>query len=150
MDQIIKNNRSLELVTSRSSGYKKKFRKIPLLGMYYLTKFDDVIWSGFWVIPTITSANLCKPVHDIINYFIFICPFESGKCEKEGKKLQKLEYLQNERLSSFWRTHCVKSSQIRSFSCPNTGKYGPEKTPYLDTFHTVVKSVYSNNNCVEN
>ena len=20
---------------------------------------------------------------------------------------------------------------------PNTGKYGPEKTPYLDTFHTV-------------
>ena len=21
--------------------------------------------------------------------------------------------------------------------CPNTGKYGPVKTPYLDTFHTV-------------
>ena len=21
---------------------------------------------------------------------------------------------------------------------PNTGKYGPEKTPYLDTFHAVV------------
>ena len=21
------------------------------------------------------------------------------------------------------------------FSGPNTGKYGPEKTPYLDTFH---------------
>ena len=21
---------------------------------------------------------------------------------------------------------------------PNTGKYGPEKTPYLDTFHTVI------------
>ena len=28
-----------------------------------------------------------KPIHDIINYSIFICPFESGKCEKEGKKL---------------------------------------------------------------
>ena len=24
--------------------------------------------------------------------------------------------------------------------CPNTGKYGPEKTPYLDTFHTVTKA----------
>ena len=22
-------------------------------------------------------------------------------------------------------------------NCPNTGKYGPEKTPYLDTFHAV-------------
>ena len=28
---------------------------------------------------------------------------------------------------------------VRNFLvlCPNTGKYGPEKTPYLDTFHTV-------------
>ena len=45
-------------------------------------------------------------------------------------------------------TRCVKSVQIQSlfwsvFSCiwtefsPNTGKYGPEKTPYLDTFHVV-------------
>ena len=42
------------------------------------------------------------------------------------------------------RYHCVKSVQIRSFSGPyfpvfssNTGKYGPEKTSYLDTFHAV-------------
>ena len=52
------------------------------------------------------------------------------------------------------RTHCVKSVQIRSFfwavlsrirnECgeirsitPNARKYGPEKTPYLETFHTV-------------
>ena len=25
---------------------------------------------------------------------------------------------------------------------PNKGKYGPEKTPYLDTFHAVLKSVH--------
>ena len=24
--------------------------------------------------------------------------------------------------------------------CPNTGKYGPEKTPYLDTFHAVFET----------
>ena len=30
--------------------------------------------------------------------------------------------------------HCVKSAQIFR---PNTGKYGPEITPYLGTFHTV-------------
>ena len=47
----------------------------------------------FWVIPKITSANLCKPVH-IINYSTFICPFESEKCGKKGEKLQKLEYLE--------------------------------------------------------
>ena len=48
------------------------------------------------VISKIASANLCKPVHDITNYSTSICPFVSGKCRKEGKKLQKFEYLQNE------------------------------------------------------
>ena len=43
------------------------------------------------------SANLCKPIRDIINYSTSICPFESGKRRKEGKKLQKFEYLKNEK-----------------------------------------------------
>ena len=34
--------------------------------------------------------------------------------------------------------HCVKSVQIRSISGSNTRKYGPEITPYLDTFHEVM------------
>ena len=45
----------------------------------------------------ITSADLWKPIHDIINYSTFICPFESGKRGKEGKKLQKFECLENEK-----------------------------------------------------
>ena len=49
------------------------------------------------VIPKITSANLCESSHDIINYSISICPFESGNCGKEGKKSQKFEYLENEK-----------------------------------------------------
>ena len=32
------------------------------------------------------TANLCQPIHDIINYSTSICPFVSGKCGKEGKK----------------------------------------------------------------
>ena len=52
---------------------------------------DQVWWcnvkQSFWVISKITSANLYKPVHDIINYSTSICLFGSGKCEKEGKKL---------------------------------------------------------------
>ena len=43
------------------------------------------------------SANLCRPIHDIINYSTSICHFESEKCGKEGKKLQKFEYLENEK-----------------------------------------------------
>ena len=45
----------------------------------------------------ITPANLCKPIHDIINCFTSISPFVSGKCGKEGKILQKFEYLENEK-----------------------------------------------------
>ena len=31
------------------------------------------------------------------NYSTSTCPFEVGKCGKEGKKLQKIEYFQNEK-----------------------------------------------------
>ena len=64
---------------------QNKFRKIPLFAIYYLTNFDD--YSNF----------LCKSIHDIINYSTSIRPFESGKCKKEGKKSQKLEYLRNKK-----------------------------------------------------
>ena len=56
--------------TSNQSFFRlwNKLRKIHLLVIYYLTKFDDVIKSSCWVISKITSANLWKPIHDIINY----------------------------------------------------------------------------------
>ena len=47
--------------------------------------------------PKFTSANLYKAMNDIINYSTSICPFESGKCGKEEKKLRKFEYLENEK-----------------------------------------------------
>ena len=97
MDKVIKNKRDLELVTSYSSDYKTSSKKMSLFIIYYLTKFNNVMCSSFWVIPKITYATLCKWVHEIINYSISICPFESGKCGKEGKKLQKFEYLENEK-----------------------------------------------------
>ena len=42
----MKNKRSLELVTSHSTGYKTSSEKI-LYWLYYLTKFDDVIKAAF-------------------------------------------------------------------------------------------------------
>ena len=42
-------------------------------------------YSNFCIsIPKITSANLCKPIQDIVNYSTSICPFEPGKFGKEG------------------------------------------------------------------
>ena len=61
---------------------QSKFRKIPLLVIYYMTKLDDVRYSSFWVILKITSGNLHKAIHHIINYSTLICPFESRKCGK--------------------------------------------------------------------
>ena len=36
-------------------------------------------------------------MHDIINYSTSICLFKSGKCGKEEEKIQKSEYLENEK-----------------------------------------------------
>ena len=55
------------------------------------------MWSSFWDIPKITSAKLCKSIHDRINYSIYICSLQSGKRAKEGKKSQKSEHLENEK-----------------------------------------------------
>ena len=46
--------------------------------------------------PKITHSNLCKSIHDIINYSTSVCPFESGKNGKEEGKIQNFEYLKNE------------------------------------------------------
>ena len=77
---------------------QNKFRKIPLLVIYYLTKFDDGV-DGIKGLSysRIISANLCKPVHIIINYSLCIFSFESGKFGKEGKNSQKIEYLGNKK-----------------------------------------------------
>ena len=40
----------------------------------------------FELFQNIASADLCKPIHGIINYSTFVCPFESGKCWNEEKK----------------------------------------------------------------
>ena len=57
--------------------------------MYYLTNFDDIIQSGLGVTTKITSANLCKPIHNIINIPL---PFVLLNLESvEGKrKITKL------------------------------------------------------------
>ena len=85
--------------TSHQSLFRSqnKFRKIPLFVIYYLTKFDDVMQSSFWVIQKVTTANLCKSTDSIINHSTSICYFESRNPGKEGQKLQKFDYLENKK-----------------------------------------------------
>ena len=56
--------------------------------------------SSKYGIPKITSANLSKPIDDIINYSTSTSPFESGKCGKEGKKIIKI-WISQERKELF-------------------------------------------------
>ena len=60
-------------------------------------------------------------------------------------EIQKFEYLENQKsfldeikkiFHSFWNEN--KNKKYLSVFSPNAGKYGPEKTPYWETFHTVL------------
>ena len=62
-----------------------KFKKIPLLAMFYLSKFYQQIYASQFII------------HDI-NYSTSICPFKSGKCGKEGKIYKNLNILSKKEL----------------------------------------------------
>ena len=37
----------------------------------------------------------------------------------------------------------LKFKETLRGKCPNTGKYGPEKTPYVDTFYAVKQYILS-------
>ena len=58
----------------------------------------------------------------------FLCDGDLRHERVKGIKYYKLKIL----ISTL---HLVL--QLLSEKCLNTGKYGPEKTPYLDTFHAV-------------
>ena len=77
-------------MTSHSSGYKPSSGKFLY---YWCFNWQSLMMQH----KVITSATLGKPIHDIINYSAFICPFEFEKCRMEGNKLQKFEYLNNEK-----------------------------------------------------
>ena len=70
-------------------GLQKMFRKIPFLAIYHLGNFDDLIQSGFLVIPKISFANLCNPALNII------IPVSSDhlnleNLQRKGKKITKI------------------------------------------------------------
>ena len=60
---------------------------------------DQVWWFNVKQLLSYSKNHICKftqVIDNIINYFTSICPFESGNCGEEEKKLQRFEYLENE------------------------------------------------------
>ena len=55
---------------------------------------------------------------------MYICNFVVGLAKRSVRSMRKIE-------------GDIEIADIDVFSS-NTGKYGPEKTPYLDTFHAVL------------
>ena len=45
---------------------------------------------------SVLHPDVCKQIHDI-NHSTLICLFESGKCGKEAKNINKFEYLEKVR-----------------------------------------------------
>ena len=66
------------------------------------------------------------PTYDIINYSTSTCPFEPGQCGKEGKKLQKFEYLRTERAFKIkWKNLGLVGAR------PLCGRHTPSFSPTL-------------------
>ena len=69
------------------------FRKILFLAIYHLGKFDDLIQSGFGIIPNNTFANLCKPIHDVTIIPVSSDPLNLETMERKGKNYKKINIL---------------------------------------------------------
>ena len=98
---------------------QNKFKNICLFVTYYLTKFDYLMLSSYWIIPKITSANLCKSINDIINYSTSMGHFWIWKLLRGREKITKFEYLGNEKsfldeikdiFHSFFKLKLIKNS----------------------------------------
>ena len=99
----------------------KKFTKNSLL----VILSDQVWWCNVKQFLSYSKNYTFKfmQVNSWHHYFTTICPFDSGKCGKEEEKLQKLEYLTQERkelfrwnkniFHSFWRAIiCWKNKNL--------------------------------------
>ena len=107
---FLKKLRGLELVTSFSLSYKICLEKVLFLVIYHLGNFDDLIQSGFWVIPKILFPNFCKPIQDVIIIPVSSDPVNMVTVKRKGEALEKLEYLENK------KTFLVeKKSTVRNF-----------------------------------
>ena len=68
---------------------QNRFRKIPILVMYHLRNFDDLIQGGVWLFPKITFANFWKPIHNIIIIPISCYTLNLETVKRKGENYKK-------------------------------------------------------------
>ena len=109
MDKVIKNKRDLELVTSRSSGYKTSSKNSFII--YILS--DQFRWYNIKQFSSYSKNYIWKFMqanswHKLFYFHLSLWIWKVWK----GKKLQKSEYLENKKsffdeiknfFHSFWR-----------------------------------------------
>ena len=108
---------------------------------YEIQKSNDSIWLS-------NQQQKTTKFGKIVKHLLFTFPFlQNNHCQnchipKKATKGSMREKCQN---TEFFLAHIFPHSDwIRrdtehlSVFSPNTGKYGPEKNPYFDTFHAVV------------
>ena len=79
-------------------GLQDILRKIPFSVMDHLGSSDDLIQSGFWVIPKIIFAYLCnKPIHDFIIITVSSDHLNLKNMERKGKKYTNLNISRTKR-----------------------------------------------------
>ena len=76
-----------ELVINLSTGCKTCLHNFFSV-IYHLGNFDDLIPSGFWVIPRITFGNLCKPICDVIIIPVSSDPLNLENVERKERNFK--------------------------------------------------------------
>ena len=120
--------------------------------MVFQSSFSQYLPEDFWLYYLgvwLSRVILCYNLRNLKfqkkkNILIANSLTDTHDCIADAQHIadaQLEKHLKNNLL--LYSFHCVKVFQIRSFSAPyfpvcspNTGKYGPENTSYLDTFHT--------------
>ena len=108
----------------------------------YLVHYDTLLQNATNIIAKCTSILITKCVNFITKWVNFITKcdvyYKMRQCILKGTSdvLISKYYI---RVVTAWKVfkYGVSSGPYLSVFSANAGKYGPEKTPYVDTFHAV-------------
>ena len=119
--------------------------------------YQDLPWNLDAFEEITNNVNVTGLKEKILKELTTLCKQRDGKVilltldRNVGKKL--FDVTQNShkddsivQSSTAWKVskYWVFSGSYFPVFSPNTGKYGPEKTPYLDTFHAVISRSENN------
>ena len=144
-------------LNSFSTGRKYLLQRNSLLvaikwGLYHVQMVSGSIVITKWIFLTIREIwwqimlTLCEKLRkrdhrSLIFIKSYPISFERGINHSLGEKYQNTEFF---RVRIFPHLDWIRRDTPHlSVFCPNAGKYGPEKTPYLDSFRALHSEMIS-------